>query len=24
MSVEANKVVGKFFVNNFECKNWIF
>ena len=21
MSVEANKVVGKFFVNNFECKN---
>ena len=22
MSVEANKVVGKFFVNNFECKNW--
>ena len=20
MSVEANKVVGKFFVNNFECK----
>ena len=21
MSVEANKVVGKFFVNNFKCKN---
>ena len=21
MNVEANKVVGKFFVNNFECKN---
>ena len=21
MSVEANKVVGKFFVNNFRCKN---
>jgi hypothetical protein len=21
MSVEANKVVGKFFVNNFGCKN---
>ena len=21
MSVEANKVVGMFFINNFECKN---
>jgi hypothetical protein len=22
MSVEANKVLGKFFINNFKCKNW--
>ena len=21
MSIEANKVVGKFYINNFECKN---
>jgi hypothetical protein len=23
MSLEANKVIGKFFVNNFKCKNWL-
>jgi len=23
MSLEANKVIGKFFVSNFKCKNWL-